>query len=118
MAREIVVGTRDSALAMWQTNWVVDNLTRLNPGYSFRIISMKTQGDKILDVALAKIGDKGLFTKELEDALIARHIDLAVHSMKDVQTVLPDGLAIIAALRNPRLNRPGPVRVAREAWVT
>ncbi|MFA5881965.1 MAG: hydroxymethylbilane synthase [Eubacteriales bacterium] len=94
MAREIVVGSRDSALAMWQTNWVVENLKRLNPDYSFRIVSMKTQGDKILDVALAKIGDKGLFTKELEVAMIKNEIDLAVHSMKDLPTVLPEGLMI------------------------
>ncbi len=94
MAREIVIGTRDSALALWQTNWVVDNLKRLNPEYNFRIISMKTQGDKILDVALAKIGDKGLFTKELEVAMLNLDIDLAVHSMKDLPTVLPEGLVI------------------------
>lgn len=94
MAREIIIGTRDSALAMWQTNWVVDNLKKLNPDYTFKIISMKTQGDKILDVALAKIGDKGLFTKELEVAMLNKEIDLAVHSMKDLPTVLPDGLII------------------------
>ena len=94
MAREIVVGTRDSALAMWQTNWVVDNLMKLNPGYSFRVVSLKTQGDKILDVALAKIGDKGLFTKELEVGMLEGEIDLAVHSMKDLPTVLPEGLVI------------------------
>lgn len=94
MAREIVIGTRDSALALWQTNWVVDNLKRLNPEYTFKIISMKTQGDKILDVALAKIGDKGLFTKELEVAMLDKDTDLAVHSMKDLPTVLPDGLTI------------------------
>ncbi len=94
MAREIIVGSRDSALAMWQTNWVVDNLKRLNPHYSFRILSMKTQGDKILDVALAKIGDKGLFTKELELAMLNGEIDMAVHSMKDLPTVLPRGLTI------------------------
>lgn len=94
MAREIIVGSRDSALAMWQTNWVVDNLKRLNPDYTFRIVSMKTQGDKILDVALAKIGDKGLFTKELEHALLKREADMAVHSMKDLPTMLPEGLTI------------------------
>lgn len=94
MAKEIVIGTRDSALAMWQTNWVADNLKRLNPEYTFKIVSMKTQGDKILDVALAKIGDKGLFTKELEVAMLNREIDLAVHSMKDLPTVLPEGLVI------------------------
>ena len=94
MAREIVIGSRDSALAMWQTNWVVDNLKRLNPEYSFRIVSMKTLGDKILDVALAKIGDKGLFTKELEVGMLAMETDMAVHSMKDLPTVLPEGLTI------------------------
>ncbi len=94
MAREIIVGTRDSALAMWQTNWVVDNLKKHNPDYSFRILSLKTQGDKILDVALAKIGDKGLFTKELEVGMLEGDIDLAVHSMKDLPTVLPEGLMI------------------------
>ncbi len=94
MAREIIVGTRDSALAMWQTNWVVDNLRKLNPEYSFRIVSLKTQGDKILDVALAKIGDKGLFTKELEVGMLEGNIDLAVHSMKDLPTMLPEGLMI------------------------
>ncbi|MDT3699633.1 MAG: hydroxymethylbilane synthase [Thermincola sp.] len=94
MAREIIVGTRESALAMWQTNWVVDSLKKMNPEYTFQIVSMKTQGDKILDVALAKIGDKGLFTKELEAAMLNREIDLAVHSMKDLPTVLPEGLTI------------------------
>lgn len=94
MGREIVIGTRDSALAMWQTEWVAENLRRLNPDYSFKIVSMKTQGDKILDVALAKIGDKGLFTKELEVAMLEGKIDLAVHSMKDLPTVLPEGLRI------------------------
>lgn len=94
MAKEIIVGSRDSALAMWQTNWVVDTLRKLNPDYTFRIVSMKTQGDKILDVALAKIGDKGLFTKELEVAMLNREIDLAVHSMKDLPTMLPEGLTI------------------------
>ena len=94
MTREIVIGTRDSALALWQTNWVLENLSKLHPGYKFRVIEMKTQGDKILDVALAKIGDKGLFTKELEMAMIKGEIDLAVHSMKDMPTKLPDGLVI------------------------
>lgn len=94
MAREIIVGTRESSLAMWQTNWVVDSLKKMNPEYTFQIVSMKTQGDKILDVALAKIGDKGLFTKELEVAMLNREIDLAVHSMKDLPTVLPEGLTI------------------------
>ncbi|MFZ3170823.1 MAG: hydroxymethylbilane synthase [Carboxydocellales bacterium] len=99
MTREIVIGTRDSALALWQTNWVLENLSKLHPGYKFRVIEMKTQGDKILDVALAKIGDKGLFTKELEMAMIKGEIDLAVHSMKDMPTNLPAGLVIGAICR-------------------
>ncbi|GAW93602.1 hydroxymethylbilane synthase [Calderihabitans maritimus] len=94
MAKEIVIGTRDSALALWQTHWVLDKLQKLNPEYTFRVKHIKTQGDKILDVALAKIGDKGLFTKELEVALLNRDIDLAVHSMKDLPTTLPEGLVI------------------------
>lgn len=94
MTREIIIGTRDSALALWQTNWVKEQLSRLYPQYQFRVIEMKTQGDKILDVALAKIGDKGLFTKELETAMIKGEIDLAVHSMKDMPTMLPKGLVI------------------------
>ncbi|MHB8984093.1 MAG: hydroxymethylbilane synthase [Carboxydocellales bacterium] len=99
MTREIVIGTRDSALALWQTNWVLENLSKLHPGYKFRVIEMKTQGDKILDVALAKIGDKGLFTKELEMAMLKGEIDLAVHSMKDMPTKLPEGLVIGAICR-------------------
>lgn len=94
MTRDIVIGTRDSALALWQTNWVVEKLKQLNPTYTFRVVHIKTQGDKILDVALAKIGDKGLFTKELEVAMLEGRIDLAVHSMKDIPTALPSGLTL------------------------
>ncbi len=94
MAKEIIIGSRESILAMWQANWVADNLRRLNPHRSMRIIGIKTQGDKILDVALAKIGDKGLFTKELELAMLNGDIDLAVHSMKDLPVTLPAGLMI------------------------
>ena len=94
MKKEVIVGSRDSALALWQTNWVVDKLREFYPEITFKIVTMKTKGDKILDVALAKIGDKGLFTKELEHALLNREIDLAVHSIKDVPTMLPAGLKI------------------------
>lgn len=94
MKREIIIGTRDSALALWQTNWVKEKLEKLNPDYKFSMKHIKTQGDKILDVALAKIGDKGLFTKELEIAMLKGEIDFAVHSMKDLPTVLPEGLMI------------------------
>ncbi|HEX3014853.1 MAG TPA: hydroxymethylbilane synthase, partial [Desulfobacteria bacterium] len=86
MRKEVRIATRDSVLALWQANWVKDNLERLFPDISFQLVTMKTHGDKILDVALAKIGDKGLFTKELEVALLANSADLAVHSMKDVPT--------------------------------
>ncbi len=94
MTREVIIGTRDSALALWQTDWVKEKLEQLHPGYRFTVKHIKTQGDKILDVALAKIGDKGLFTKELEVAMIKGEIDLAVHSMKDLPTALPEGLTI------------------------
>ena len=79
---------------MWQACWVVERLKASNPERSYRIKGICTRGDKVLDVALAKIGDKGLFTKELEQALFRGEIDLAVHSMKDLPTSLPDGLFI------------------------
>ncbi|MDK2986026.1 MAG: hydroxymethylbilane synthase [Clostridia bacterium] len=94
MTREIIIGTRDSQLALWQTNWALNKLKELNPEYNFSIRHIKTHGDKITDVALAKIGDKGLFTKELEIAMLEGEIDIAVHSMKDLPTKLPEGLKI------------------------
>jgi hydroxymethylbilane synthase len=90
------IGTRDSLLAMWQAKWVQTQLSGLYPEYRFSLVPMKTKGDKILDVSLAKIGDKGLFTKELELGLLRGEIDLAVHSLKDLPTVLPAGLEIAA----------------------
>lgn len=94
MERVIKVGTRKSQLAMWQTNHVVEQLKNKNPSLKFEIIPISTKGDKLLDVALSKIGDKGLFTKELEIALLEGQIDFAVHSMKDLPTVLPEHLQI------------------------
>ena len=100
MSKKVVkVGTRDSILAMWQTQFVVDELKKVTDQYEFEIISLKTKGDKILDVALAKIGDKGLFTKELEVGLLEGKIDFAVHSMKDMPTALPEGLQISSMLK-------------------
>ncbi len=90
------IGTRDSLLAMWQAEWVQSQLSRLYPNYGFCLVPMKTKGDNILDVPLAKIGDKGLFTKELEEGLLRNEIDLAVHSLKDLPTILPIGLEIAA----------------------
>jgi len=94
--KTVKVGSRQSELAMWQTHHVVGILKEKLPDYDFKIIPIKTKGDKILDVALAKIGDKGLFTKELEIAILNGDVDFAVHSMKDLPTVIPDGLEIAA----------------------
>jgi len=93
-ARPIRIGTRKSALAMVQTEWVQARLQEHFPGREFAIEAMSTQGDKILDVALSKIGDKGLFTKELEHGLLHEQVDLAVHSLKDLPTQLPEGLML------------------------
>lgn len=96
MKKCIKVGSRRSNLAMWQSKHVISLLKEENPEYTFELIPISTKGDKMLDVALSKIGDKGLFTKELEVALLDNRIDFAVHSMKDIPTALPDGLAISA----------------------
>jgi hydroxymethylbilane synthase len=93
--REIVIGSRGSKLALWQSNYIKDKLEALT-GLPVEIKVIKTTGDKILDVPLAKVGGKGLFTKEIEVELSAGTVDLAVHSMKDVPTELPDGLVIAA----------------------
>ncbi|NEO82706.1 MAG: hydroxymethylbilane synthase [Spirulina sp. SIO3F2] len=93
-ARTIRIASRDSQLAMVQTHWVQAELKKAFPEIDFVVETMKTQGDKILDVALAKIGDKGLFTKELEVHLLNDTADLAVHSLKDLPTNLPEGLML------------------------
>ncbi|MGE5508821.1 MAG: hydroxymethylbilane synthase [Chitinophagales bacterium] len=98
-AVQVKVGTRESRLAMWQTEWVATQLAALHPGKRFEYRRIKTQGDKILDSPLAKIGDRGLFVKEIEEALLSHEIDLAVHSMKDVPTELPAPLGIVAVSR-------------------
>ncbi len=101
---QINVGSRKSALAMWQTEHVIAELKKAHPELSFTIIPISTKGDKILDVPLAKIGDKGLFTKELEVALVNHEIDFAVHSVKDMPTKLPEGLKLGAMTKrhNPK----------------
>ncbi len=91
---QVRIASRRSQLAMVQTNWVKDELTKAFPSIEFPIEAMATQGDKILDVALAKIGDKGLFTKELEAQMLIGHADIAVHSLKDLPTNLPEGLIL------------------------
>ncbi len=88
------VATRGSLLALTQTGWVVDRLKEANPGAEFSLETFKTVGDKVLDVALSQIGGKGLFTKELEEALLQGRADIAVHSLKDMPTELPEGLVL------------------------
>ncbi|MBW4654456.1 MAG: hydroxymethylbilane synthase [Kaiparowitsia implicata GSE-PSE-MK54-09C] len=92
--RPIRIGSRKSQLALVQTHWVQAQLQKAFPDRSFEVHTMSTQGDKILDVALAKIGDKGLFTKELEVGMLSGDIDFAVHSLKDLPTNLPEGLIL------------------------
>ena len=94
--RELVIGTRRSKLALWQAEWVHARLRELEPELAVSLKRIKTTGDKILDTPLASIGGKGLFVKEIEEALLRGEIDLAVHSMKDVPTRLPAGLEILA----------------------
>lgn len=94
MENKIVIGTRGSQLALWQANWVKSELERLDEGVTCELLVIKTKGDKILDVPLAKVGGKGLFVKEIEEALLDGRIDLAVHSMKDMPADLPEGLKI------------------------
>jgi hydroxymethylbilane synthase len=94
--RPLIIATRESALALWQAHHVRDRLIALHPGLKVELLGMTTQGDRILDVTLNKIGGKGLFVKELEQALQDGRADLAVHSLKDVPMVLPDGFALAA----------------------
>ena len=94
MDRKIRIGTRGSALAVWQANWVKTKVEKKYPDMRVTLERIKTTGDRIIDVPLAKVGGKGLFVKEIEEALILGTIDLAVHSMKDVPTDLPKGLHI------------------------
>ena len=92
------IATRKSPLALWQANYVRDALLARNPGLDIELLTMTTQGDKILDTPLAKVGGKGLFVKELELGMLEGRADLAVHSMKDVPVEFPDGLGLAAIL--------------------
>jgi len=93
---QLVIGSRGSKLALWQSNWVKSRLEALEPRVSVRIEVIKTQGDVMRDVPLALIGGQGAFTKELETALLEHRIDIAVHSLKDLPTIVPQGLSITA----------------------
>ncbi|MDQ3322709.1 MAG: hydroxymethylbilane synthase [Acidobacteriota bacterium] len=94
MKDKIVIGTRGSRLALWQAHFVVGQLKIAFPAVAFKVKIIETVGDAVLDTALSKIGDKGLFTKQIEEELIAGTIDLAIHSLKDLPTTLPDNLKI------------------------
>ena len=89
------IGTRASQLALWQANWTKAELEKRYPGIQVELVKIKTMGDKILDVPLAQVGGKGLFVKEIEEAMLRGEIDLAVHSMKDVPTDFPEGLGLV-----------------------
>jgi hydroxymethylbilane synthase len=96
--KTVKIGTRGSQLALFQAELTKKFLLEKFPGIEVKIVIIKTKGDKILDVALSKIGDKGLFTKEIENALLAGEVDMAVHSLKDLPTALPEGLKLGAVL--------------------
>src|SRR4030067_176271 len=101
---KINIGTRGSKLALWQAEWEKAEIQMIDPGIDVRLIKIKTTGDMITDVPLAQVGGKGLFVKEIEEALLRQEIDLAVHSMKDVPTDLPSGLHLgaITEREDPR----------------
>ncbi|MDJ0781029.1 MAG: hydroxymethylbilane synthase [Desulfosarcinaceae bacterium] len=110
MTTPIRIGTRGSKLALWQANWVKAALQKDHPEIACELVIIKTKGDKILDVPLAKVGGKGLFVKEIEEALLNGRIDLAVHSMKDMPAEIPAGLCIGAV---PAREQPQDALVTR-----
>ncbi len=101
---KIIIGTRGSKLALWQAEWVKSELIKIDPSLHIKLNRIKTTGDKIIDVPLAKVGGKGLFVKEIEEALLQCTADIAVHSMKDVPTEFPEGLhlSVICKREDPR----------------
>jgi len=110
MDKTLKIGTRGSKLALWQANWVKSALEAEDSSLSIKLVIIKTKGDKILDVPLSKVGGKGLFVKEIEDALLNEKIDLAVHSMKDMPGEIPKGLCIGAI---PQREIPQDVLISR-----
>ncbi|WP_109428193.1 hydroxymethylbilane synthase [Aggregatibacter kilianii] len=104
LEKTLKIATRQSPLALWQANYVKDSLQQLYPDLTVELVPMVTKGDVILDSPLAKIGGKGLFVKELENALLNKEADIAVHSMKDVPMQFPEGLglAVICKREDPR----------------
>lgn len=102
--KTLIIATRESPLALWQANWVKTRLNKIHPDLSIELLGITTKADEMLSVPLYKVGGKGLFVKELEDALYNKKADIAVHSMKDVPMLLPDGLCIsvICEREDPR----------------
>lgn len=95
----LIIGTRSSKLALWQSEHIKESLEKQHRGIEITLKKIQTKGDKILGVALSKIGDKGLFTKELEIELLNGEIDIAVHSLKDLETTMPEGLKLAAVTK-------------------
>jgi hydroxymethylbilane synthase len=95
LLKRLTIGTRGSRLALWQAEWVRSRIREMWPGCEVSLVKIKTTGDRILDVPLAQVGGKGLFVKEIEEAMLRGEIDIAVHSMKDVPTEFPPGLGLV-----------------------
>ncbi len=99
MPQSLKIGTRSSPLALWQAEWVRARILDRYPELEVSLVTIKTTGDRIQDVPLAKVGGKGLFVKEIEEAMLAGAVDIAVHSMKDVPTGFPPGLGLVCTTR-------------------
>lgn len=108
--KKIRIATRASKLALWQAEWVASEIMKKHPGADATLVKIKTTGDKILDVPLAMVGGKGLFTKEIEEALLNKDAELAVHSLKDVPTIFPNGLHLAAV---PKREDPRDALISR-----
>lgn len=107
--RKAIIGTRGSQLALWQSNWVADRLREAHPGLTVELTVIRTSGDRFAETAIAALGGKGAFTKEIQDALLERKVDVAVHSLKDLPTWPVDGLRVGAY--PPRVD-------PRDAWLS
>ncbi len=115
MKTNLIIGSRSSDLALWQAHYVKDAIERKNRGIAVEIKRIQTKGDKIIDVALSKIGDKGLFTKEIENELLSGSIDIAVHSLKDLETKIPEGLKLSVVTKRHNVED---VLIARDHGIT